>query len=135
MPIPIPSEGDGDDETSSTGPGPGPAPYGVTVVRVRPAAPGRHGDSSGDPAETDIPGCVVWPTDGNGSAGNETTDRRDTVVWGYTVLLPDPDTDARPTDRWRYAGALYEQAGEAARYQHPLTGDRVLTIAIRRTTG
>lgn len=89
---------------------------------------------TGGPTELDVPGCVVWPTDGNGSGGNEQTDRADTVVWGYTVSLP-PDTDVRPTDRWRYADALFEQVGEAGRFLNAYTGTRVLTIVLRRVTG
>jgi len=110
-------------------------PFGQTLTRLRAPAPGRHGAPSGPVAELDFPGCVVWPTDGNGSGGNERTDRQNTVVWGYTVMFADPDADVRPADQWRYLGGIFEQVGEAGRYLNPQVGTRVLTIVIRRVTG
>ena len=131
MPVPIPEPGP---PVTAPQPGPGPFPYGTTLTRVRRAGRDRNNDPTGTAVELDVPGCVVWPTDGNGTSGNEQTDRADTVVIGYTAMLP-PDTDVKPTDQWRYGGALFEQVGEAGRYVNGFVGTRVLTIVLRRTTG
>ena len=110
-----------------------PVPFGETLTRLRLPDPDRYGET-GPPVEVDVSGCVVWPIDGNGSSGNEDNEFRNTVTYGYAVMLP-PDTDAAPADRWRWHGDVFEQLGEAGRYRNPFTGTAVLTIAIRRVTG
>jgi hypothetical protein len=106
-----------------------------TLIRVRQATRDRYGDPVGDPAELAVEGCVTWPADGNGTAGNELTDRADTVIVGLTALLP-TGTDVRATDQWLRAGLPYETVGEPAVWQSPLSGSSAgVTVLLRRVTG
>lgn len=108
-----------------------------TLTRVRAADVDEHGDPVGEPDEAPVPGCVVWPGDGNGPSGNEQTFGQMTVITGWSALLP-VGTDAKATDQWRRAGSdeLLEQVGEPAVFVSPFTGDSPgVLIQLRRVTG
>ncbi|MCW2674789.1 MAG: hypothetical protein JWP14_3378 [Frankiales bacterium] len=105
------------------------------LIRVRPATLDSHGAPTGDPDRADVEGCVVWPSDGNATAGNEQTFAQTTVISGLTALLP-PGTDALATDQWERDDDLYEQVGEPAVYVSPFTGDTPgVLIVLKRVTG
>lgn len=105
-----------------------------TLTRVRQAR-ARHGDPSGTPDELTIQGCVVWPGDANASGSNEKTDRQDTVIVGYSALLP-PGSDVLATDQLRWRGEPYEVVGQPSIYTTPFTGtDPGVLVSMRRVTG
>ena len=95
-------------------------------------------DRFGDPtpgSEQDIDGCVVWPRDANASGSNEHLDGRDTVIVGYSALLP-PGTDVKATDQIRWRGSVYDVIGEPGVYTTPFSGtDPGVTISLQRVTG
>jgi hypothetical protein len=106
-----------------------------TLVRVRAAGRDGHGDPTGTPGRVDVEGCVVWPSDGNATSGNEQNTNQTTVISGLTALLP-PGTDALATDEWERDGVPYVQVGEPAVYVSPFTGDTPgVLIVLKRVTG
>jgi hypothetical protein len=105
------------------------------LTRVRAAGTDRHGYPTGEPTRVAVEGCVVWPSDGNATAGNEQNFAQTTVITGLTALLP-PGTDAQPTDQWERGDVPYEQVGEPAVYVSPFTGDTPgVLIVLKRVTG
>lgn len=99
-------------------------PHGDTVTVVRPGPSTRDGYGNylpGPPTEIPVSGCGVSPRDGTGSAANELTDARDTVITGLTVYAP-YGTDIRATDRVRVGGVLYEVEGLPGSFRSPFTG-------------
>lgn len=72
-----------------------------TVKRVRAGTVTDHGATVEDwsnPVVTDIKNCVVDTT-----SGTRDTSNRDGSLVGLVVLVP-PNTDVRPTDRFRVLG-------------------------------
>lgn len=111
------------------------APFGEILTLLRPPPKDRNGDPTAPPTSTVLANCPVWPRDSNGSVGNETTFAQDTVIVGYTVLLP-PGTDVLATDQVSWRAQVYEIEGEPGIYRSPLTGTTPgITVAIRRVTG
>lgn len=109
-------------------------PRPEVLTRIR-QAKGKHGDPAGAPSEVDIPGCVVWPQDGNASSSNEKTDGQDTVIIGYAALVP-PGTDVLATDQLRWRGQPFDVVGEPAIFTTPFTStDPGIQISMRRVTG
>lgn len=99
----------------------------LTLVRQ---ARGKHGDPAGAATEIQIPGCIVWPR-----TSTETTDAQDTVITGYSALLP-PGSDVTSTDRLRWRGLLFDVVGEPGIYTTPFSGtDPGLEVSMRRVTG
>lgn len=113
-------------------------PQGDTVVIVRPgpATQDSYGnDVPGTPTEIPVPGCGIAPRDGTGSAANELTDARDTVISGLTLYAP-YGTDIRATDRVRVAGQLYEVEGLPGSFRSPFTGSTgPVVAALQLVTG
>lgn len=112
-------------------------PNGETVTRLRPLGLDQFGDPlPGTITELDIPGCAVWPRDGNAAGGNENTDFRNTVISGLMILAP-PGSDIEPTDRFRVRGLVYEVDGEPGVWgPSPLTGTEAgVQVALKRVEG
>ena len=106
-------------------------PQGDTVVIVRPGAPTQDSygnDVPGAPTEIPVPGCGIAPRDSTGSASNEITDARDTVISGLTLYAP-YGTDIRATDRVRVGGVLYEVEGLPGGFRSPFTGSTGPVVA------
>ncbi len=116
---------------------PYPYPFGETVQVVRRVQAGV--DEDNNPAYSEqvdaYEQCAVWPSDGNGSGGNEYTDARDTVIIGLTAVLP-PGVDAAAIDRVIVRGDEWEVMGDPQRLPSPLTGtDPGTPVQLRRVTG
>lgn len=113
-------------------------PHGDTVTIVRPGAPTRDGYGnyvSGPPTEIPVSGCGVSPRDSTGSAANELTGARDTVISGLTVYAP-YGTDVRATDRMRVGGVLYEVVGLPGSFRSPFTGSTgPVVVSLELVTG
>lgn len=106
-------------------------PHGDTVTIVRPGAPTRDAygnDVPGTPTEIQVAGCGISPRDSTGSASNEITDARDTVISGLTLYAP-YGTDIRATDKVRVGGQLYEVEGLPGSFRSPLTGSTGPVVA------
>ena len=104
---------------------------GDTVTIVRPGLPTQDtygNDVPGAPAEIPVAGCGVAPRDGTGSASNELTDARDTVISGLTLYAP-YGTDIRATDKVRVGGVLYEVVGLPGSFRSPFTGSTGPVVA------
>lgn len=113
--------------------------HGDTVTIVRPGAPTGEdaygNDIPGPPTEITVVGCGVAPRDGTGTAGNEITDARDTVISGLTLFAPH-GTDIRATDRVRVGGVLYEVEGLPGSFRSPLTGSHgPVVVSLELVTG
>lgn len=108
----------------------------VTIIRPGPATQDSYGnDAPGPPTETPIPGCGVAPRDSTGSAANEITDARDTVISGLTLYAP-YGTDVRATDKIRVGGVLYEVVGLPGSFRSPFTGSTgPVVVALELVTG
>lgn len=106
-------------------------PQGDTVTIIRPGPPTRDSygnDVPGAPTETVVPGCGIAPRDSTGSASNELTDARDTVISGLTLYAP-YGTDIRATDKVRVDGQLYEVEGLPGGFRSPFTGSTGPVVA------
>jgi hypothetical protein len=106
-------------------------PQGDTVTIVRPGTPTQDAygnDVPGAPTEITVSGCGVAPRDSTGSASNELTDARDTVISGLTLYAP-YGTDIRATDRIRVAGELFEVVGLPGSFRSPFTGSTGPVVA------
>lgn len=101
----------------------------VTILRPGPATQDSYGnDVPGAPTEIPVAGCGVAPRDSTGSASNELTDARDTVISGLTLYAP-YGTDIRATDRVRVGGQLYEVEGLPGSFRSPFTGSTGPVVA------
>ncbi|MEU6543878.1 hypothetical protein [Streptomyces sp. NPDC046859] len=113
-------------------------PHGETVTIVRPGEPTEDSygnDVPGEPTEIPVPGCGVAPRDGTGSASNELTDARDTVITGLTLYAP-YGTDIRATDKIRVDGRLYEVEGQPGSFRSPFTASTgPVVVALELVTG
>jgi hypothetical protein len=108
---------------------------GETVTILRNTATGRdaYGNDKYTHTSVDVSGCGVWPSDAAG--GNETTQGRDTVISGLTVLFP-PGTAVAATDRVVARGATYEVVGEPGTYVNGFTATQAGTqVTLRRVQG
>ena len=112
--------------------------FAVTLTLLRTSVSGQddYGNDVRESVEVDVQGCAVWPRDSNGSGGNELTGTRDTVIVGYSAILPF-GTVVKATDLVRYAGTVYDIDGEPGVWgPSPLTGNVAgVQIALRRVTG
>ena len=78
-----------------------------TVTRRRPVGRDRFGDPlPGAPADVDMAGCLVAPLD-----TREGADRANTIVTGFTVLVPQP-WDVEPSDQLYVRGHWRSVIGE-----------------------
>jgi hypothetical protein len=112
-----------------------PFPFSETWTRLPSGGRDKNGDPLGDQDPVEVAGCVSWPEDGNGSGGDEQSDRRATVTAGRVLMLP-PGTATAPSDRWSRGGVVYEQVGGEGTYgPSPFTGTQVLTVQLKRVTG
>lgn len=110
-------------------------PFSETWVRHPSGGEDKNGDPLPGADPVPVAGCVSWPEDGNGAAGNELADRRNTVTYGRRLMLP-AGTATDPADRWSRDGVMYEQVGAEGDFgPNPWTGTRVLTVVLRRVTG
>ena len=112
--------------------------YAVTLTLLRTSVSGQddYGNDVRESVEVDVPGCAVWPRDSNGSGGNELTGTRDTVIVGYSAVLPF-GAEVKATDLVRYAGTVYDIDGEPGVWgPSPLTGNVAgVQIALRKVVG
>ena len=112
--------------------------HAVTLTLLQTAVAGQddYGNDVLESIEVDVPGCMVWPRDSNGSGGNERTGTQDTVIVGYSAVLPF-GTAVKATDLVRYAGTVYDIDGEPGVWgPSPLTGNVAgVQIALKRVTG
>lgn len=108
----------------------------VTIVRPGPATEDAYGnDVPGPPTEIPIAGCGVAPRDSTGSAANEMTDARDTVISGLTLYAP-YGTDVRATDKVRIGGIMYEVIGLPGSFRSPFSGSTgPVVVALELVTG
>lgn len=106
-------------------------PQGDTVTIVRPGPPTQDAygnDVPGAPTEIQVAGCGIAPRDSTGSASNEITDARDTVISGLTLYAP-YGTDIRATDRVRVGGVMYEVEGLPGSFRSPFTASTGPVVA------
>lgn len=108
----------------------------VTIIRPGPATQDSYGnDVPGTPTEIPVAGCGVSPRDSTGSASNEITDARDTVISGLTLYAP-YGTDIRATDKIRVAGVMYEVVGQPGSFRSPFTASTgPVVVALELVTG
>jgi hypothetical protein len=108
----------------------------VTILRPGPSTEDTYGnDVPGPPTEIPVTGCAVAPRDGTGSAANELTDARDTVITGLTLYAP-YGTDIRATDRVRVGSDVYEVEGLPGSFRSPFTGSTgPVVVALELVTG
>lgn len=113
-------------------------PHGDTVTIVRPGPPTQDAygnDVPGTPTEIPVPGCGVAPRDSTGSAANEITDARDTVISGLMLYAP-YGTDIRATDQVRVSGQLYQVEGRPGSFRSPFTASTgPVVVALELVTG
>lgn len=93
---------------------------GETVTVLRRSTSGRdaHGNEVFAWSETDVEGCIVWPT-----GSTEQTEARDTASDQITVSFP-YGTDATHVSRMRVRGLLYDVDGTPNVWSSPFTGWR-----------
>lgn len=105
-------------------------PYGITITVVRPGKRDKYGDETPG-TEHAIDGCAVYPR-----TSGESTDQRDTVVIGLTLLAP-YGVDLKATDKVRLPdGTTYQVDGEPGPWSSPLTGWQPgVQAALERVTG
>ena len=113
-------------------------PQGDTVTIVRPGTPTQDAygnDVPGTPIEIAVAGCGIAPRDSTGSASDELTDARDTVISGLTLYAP-YGTDIRATDRIRVAGELFDVVGLPGSFRSPFTASTGPVVAsLKLVTG
>ncbi len=105
---------------------------GETVTLLHRTSSGRdsHGNQTYTWAETDIPGCVVWPTGSTEHVqGQDQTSERLTVLFPY-------GTDVPATARARVRGLLYEVDGIPSAWASPCTPAKAgVEVRLVRVTG
>lgn len=108
----------------------------VTIVRPGPSTRDAYGnDVPGTPTEIPVPGCGVAPRDSTGSAANELTDARDTVISGLMIFAP-YGTEVRATDQMRVKGQLYDVVGLPGDFRSPFTASTgPVVVALELVTG
>lgn len=105
---------------------------GETVTLLKRTASGRdsHGNQTYTWAETDIPGCVVWPTGSTEQVqGQDQTSERLSVLFPY-------GTDVPATARARARGLLYEVQGVPSSWSSPFTATKAgVEVQLTRVAG
>lgn len=103
--------------------------YGVTVTVLRPTRD-RYGDITGQSSHA-IDGCGIAPR-----ASTESTDRRDTVITGLTLMAP-TGADLLATDLVQLPdGTRWEVDGDLSAPSSPFTGwSPGVHVALTRATG
>lgn len=95
-----------------------PFPFGITVT-VQRGTRGKYGDIVYSDHHT-LSGCAMAPR-----YSSEVTDNRNTVIVGFSLFGP-PQTGTDKVladDRIKTAdGNIYRVVGEAADWEHPITG-------------
>lgn len=95
---------------------------------VDPSQP-MTGDSAGDPDETEVDGCVVWPR-----TTSEDDYGRHHVIEGITVAMP-AGTDVRASDAVRVRGTTYQVAGQPGVFRSPFSGAELVEVNLTRAEG
>lgn len=93
-----------------------PAAKTITIHRETVTGQGAYGADQATVTPILVPGCAVWPR-----TSAETVQGQDLVTTGITVFAP-PGTVVEPTDTVTVDGITYDQVGDAAIYDSPLTG-------------
>lgn len=112
-------------------------PFGETVVLHTRSVTGQDADGNDIPGDTTttLENVPVWPSDGNGTSGNEQTQGRDTVIQGYSALLP-PGTVVSAVDKVTVYGKDFEVNGLPGFFRSPFTGtDPGIVVNLTRVTG
>ena len=105
---------------------------GETVTFLRRTAGPRdsHGNTTWTWAETDVPGCVVWPT-----GSTEELQAQDQTSERLTVLAP-YGTDVTAYARAKVRGLTYEVKGVPSQWASPFTSTRAgVEVRMERVTG
>lgn len=106
-------------------------PLGESVIWHRYDSTTRDADNNKIPGYDDVPltGVTFYPLD-----GTELIERGDLVhEFGRLVFMP-PIT-AGPRDEFTVLGERWESDGPAVQYRSSLTGTKLTSIVIKRTTG
>lgn len=104
---------------------------GRETVTIHPmsADKDRYGQQQSAGDDIEVTGCFAWPR-----GSSETGDVANTVVTGYSVVLPPGHPPLKPIDQLTYRGKRYEVEGEPGEYR---MGGRPkgTIVALKRVTG
>ncbi len=87
----------------------------VTILRRNTSTRDAHGNEQWTWSETDVDGCIVWPT-----GSTEQTEARYTTSDRITVSCP-YGTDVTNVSRMRVRGLLYDVDGTPNSWSSPFT--------------
>lgn len=90
----------------------------VTILRRTTSTRDRHGNEVWTYTETDVEGCIVWPT-----GSTEKTEAQDQASDKITVSCP-YGTNVTNVSRMRVRGLLYDVDGTPSPWASPFTSWR-----------
>lgn len=102
----------------------------IDITVVRPGSRDKWGDSTGESRHV-IRNCVFYPR-----TSSESTDNRDTVITGITVLVP-AGSDIESTDKVEFPdGTRYEVDGMPGSWVSPSSSWKPgMQVDLREVTG